>query len=185
MRAEWCGHRLTQRAIQRGSQNQGVLAHLAMFRAQCERSFVPPDGSGEVQCVELHLVGRTRRLLQQRIPGVQELIVVLRQKITVKLVATRLGENVDASKPRTIVLRRKRIGVDADLADRRLRRQVAAGKAVDVDLSTHRPRCGAGERFQLLREFVGIVGKSRDLPSPHHDGVAVRTGIGRRGPPIG
>jgi hypothetical protein len=59
-----------------------------------------------------------------------------------ELCTTRLGEDVDTTVADAVVLRRKRILVDVDLEDGRLRRKLAAGEAVDIDLSA----IGAGRR---------------------------------------
>ena len=49
--------------------------------------------------------------------------------------------------------------VDADFADRRLRRQLPGGESVDVNLSAVRPSRRSGQRLQLRRQLVRIVGE--------------------------
>ena len=48
-----------------------------------------------------------------------------------KLVRPRFGENLNTAIPELVLLRRERILIDADLANSRLWRQLASGKAVD------------------------------------------------------
>ena len=76
-----------------------------------------------------------------------------------KRACSRLGHNLDASESELVVLRREGILVDADRHDGRLRRQLAAGESIDIDLAAVRSRCRPCERGQLGFEFIGIVGQ--------------------------
>ena len=57
------------------------------------------------------------RLRQQRAPRIEDFLVVLAEGLAAELVGAGLGENLDASEAGPVVLRRKRIGVDAHFAD--------------------------------------------------------------------
>src|ERR1019366_9437070 len=64
-------------------------------------------------------------------------------------------EDLDAPETGTIVFGREGIGVDTDLANRSLRREIAPREAIDVDLSAIGPAARAGHCLQLLGQFVG------------------------------
>ena len=95
-----------------------------------------------------------------------------------ELVGAGLGEDFDAPVAQLVVLRRKWVLVDADFADRRFWRKLAAGKSIDIDL----PAVGAcrrtGQRIEFVLQLVGIVGKRIQILALDDDGsrVAVRTG---------
>ena len=65
-----------------------------------------------------HLRAEIRLRGRKGIERVKERVVVVVEKLSVHLVCARLGEHLDATISQTIVLRRKRILVDAYLADR-------------------------------------------------------------------
>jgi hypothetical protein len=56
--------------------------------------------------------------------------------------------------------------------------RVDTGEAVDVDLRSIGAAAGAGQRLQLLRKLVGIVGQCRELLFPEDQRVAVIRGVG-------
>ena len=93
-------------------------------------------------------------------------------------VGSGLGENLDAPVADLVELGGKRILIDANLADRRLGRQLPAGESVDVNLPAVRARRGAGQRGQFVRQLVGIVGQGIEVAAFEHDGVRVGAGLG-------
>jgi hypothetical protein len=94
-------------------------------------------------------------------------------------VATRLGENFDAPEPQLVELRRERILINADLANRVFRRQLAAAEAVDENRSSARPGRRAGERLKIRREILGIVRKRVEIAAAKHQSARVACRIGR------
>ena len=82
------------------------------------------------------------------------------------------GHDVHEHEASAVVLRRERIATEADAADLRFRRQLAAAKTVDADHGTW-PR-------HLLEgglHFVGIVGERVDLILREHGCECAAPGI--------
>jgi len=77
----------------------------------------------------------------------------------VKLVRARFGENLDSPVAEFVVLRGKRVLIDADFADGSFGRERAARKSVDVNLAAVRASRRASKRLQFGLQFVGIIGK--------------------------
>ena len=82
-----------------------------------------------------------------------------------KLIRTQLGKNLDAPVAEFVILRRERILVDADFANRGFRRKLPAGKTVNVNLTAIGPGRGSGERLQFRCSSSGSSERaSRSLP---------------------
>ena len=94
-----------------------------------------------------------------------------------QLVGARLGEHFDASVAQLVILGRKRIAVDANLADGRLGRQLPAGESVDVNLPAIRSGCGPGQRLQLAGQLIRIVRQGVQILALDDDGVRVAAGF--------
>jgi hypothetical protein len=86
-------------------------------------------------------------------------VVAVHHKHAMELVGAGLGEDFDAPVAQLVVLRRKGILVDADFADRRFWRKLAAGESIDIDLPAVRSSRRTGQRIQFVLQLVGIVGK--------------------------
>src|SRR5439155_26627196 len=84
-------------AIERGRQDECVLVDVTALEFQSERGLLLLDRSGQAQSIEVLLEGRPGRLREQGTARVQELLVVLKEGLAAKLVAARLGENLDAT----------------------------------------------------------------------------------------
>ena len=93
----------------------------------------------------------------QRILGVELRCVSIDLEVAMHLVRTRLCEDLDASIAQLVVLRRKRILVDANLTNRRLRRQLPARESVHVDLPAVRSRGWSRQRRQFARQLIRII----------------------------
>ena len=101
----------------------GVLI-VALFRADKIRG--PLRERSAHRAVELYaVIGRNDR--GERVAGVECVAVALGKELPMQLVGARLGEHFDASVAQLVILGRKRIAVDANLADGRLGRQLPAG----------------------------------------------------------
>ena len=75
----------------------------------------------------------------------------------VQFVRAGLGQNLDAPVAQVVEFGGKGILVDANLANRRLGRQLAAGESIDINLPAVRPGRRAGQRRQFVGQLVGIV----------------------------
>ena len=96
---------------------------------------------------------------QKRVPGIKGVVVEAGGNLAAELVHTRFREDFDAAIAKVIVLGRERIRVDANLANRRLGRQRASRKTIDVDLAAVGTGGRAGQGLQVVLEFVRIVGE--------------------------
>lgn len=69
------------------------------------------------------------------------------------------GEHLNSALPQPVELGGKRVLVDADFTDRGLRRHAATGEPVDVDLRSIGSGGRSGQRQQIGRDIVAIVGE--------------------------
>src|SRR5579862_646747 len=90
--------------------------------------------------------------------GVECRIVAIGKNLAVEFVGARLGEDFNSSITESVVLRRKRILVDANFANRRLGWNLTAGETIDINLSAVRPGRRSGKRLQFRLQFIRIVG---------------------------
>ena len=147
--------------VESGGQDEGVFGGTAAHGVDPERGLLFLDRTAQVGAEQVLAVRRPLRRSQQGAARIQRLLVVLAEKLHVNRVRARLGKNLDAAEAGPFVLGRERIGIDADFADGGLVGQVAAGKAIDVDLSAVGPGARSRHRLQRRGEFVGIVGERR------------------------
>ena len=128
---------------------------------------------------------------ERRLPGgigvarVPEIIgeVVVAQSF--EFVRARLGEDLDAAEAEFVVLGRKRVLVDANLADGFLGRKLASAEAVDVNGAAVGTRGRAGQGLQIGGEVVGVIGERFEVGPAQRQGagIAGRVGAyGRSGP---
>ena len=96
------------------------------------------------------VVGGLGLILQDGILRVKGGVVSAGLCLAVEVVGAGLGEDLNAAVAEAVVLGRKRILVDANFADGRFRRQLAAGESVDVDFTTIGSRGWTGEGLQLI-----------------------------------
>ena len=89
------------------------------------------------------------------------------------LVGAGLCENLDAAVADLVVLRRKRILIDANFADGSLGRKLAGCEAVNVKLPAVGPCRRAGQGLEVRLQFVRVVGKSVEFLSGDDDGARV------------
>src|SRR5580698_8699997 len=76
-------------------------------------------------------------------------IVTVSEELSMKFVGAGLGEDFDAAVAELVVFGGERVLVDANLADRRLRRELAGGESVDIHLAAVRSGGGSGKRFEI------------------------------------
>src|ERR1700752_1266585 len=93
---------------------------------------------------------RVLRVERRRVPHDPNLPVIL--------VGTRLGEDFNPAIAELVVFGREGILVDANFANRRLRRKLAGGKSIDVNLSAIGAGGRSGERLEISLELVGSIG---------------------------
>src|SRR5208337_493984 len=150
---------------------------VAAFNAEEVRSLLvecAADGAVVLDGV----VGRRR---SKRVAGIERAVVALQEAPPMQRIGARFGENLDASITNVVELRREWILVDANLADRRLRRQRSAGKPVDVNLSAIGACRRTRQCLKLIRELVWIVGQRIRVRTFEHNGAGVGVGIGAYG----
>ena len=94
-----------------------------------------------------------------------------------KLVGPRLRQDFDPPVTELVVFRRKRILVDANLADGSFRRQLPGREAVDINLSAIRACRRPSQRLQLGLQLIRIIGKRFEILSLHHNRARVIRGI--------
>src|SRR5579864_6324999 len=130
--------------IQRGRIDGGKFVNVAPGRVDEERCFLA-DRPTEVAVKNVGVVAGLGRE-HEGIAGVEDRVAVVEEKLAMILVAARLGEYLNAAVAELVILRGKRVLVDANLANRRLRRKRAASESIDVNL-TAVGTCGrAGQR---------------------------------------
>ena len=69
-------------------------------------------------------------------------MVVIERKLAVQFVCAGLGKDFNPAKAHAVILRGKWILVDANFTNGRLRRKLASGKAININL----PAIGTGGR---------------------------------------
>ncbi len=114
-----------------------------------------------------------RLILHEGIGGVEDGSIGIHEQLTVQLVGAGLGQDLNPAVTRTVILGGEGILVDDDGADRRLGRQLSAGKAVDVDLAPAGTRSGTRQRGEFVRQFVRVVGKGVEVLARQHHGAHV------------
>src|SRR5262245_3581145 len=100
------------------------------------------ERAADVAVIEDGVVAGLFSGTEERIPRVESVAVAVNHELSVEFVGAGLGEDFDAAVAELVVLRGKRILIDADFTDGRLRGKLARGEAVNVDLSA----IGAGGR---------------------------------------
>src|SRR5882672_9315696 len=100
------------------------------------------DRSAEIASVLLQQ--KRRLLLRVRITRIPEGVPEVVEARSVKLVGPRLGEDFDSAVAELVEFRRKRILVDADLANGLLGRKLASAESVDEDGAATRTGGGSG-----------------------------------------
>jgi hypothetical protein len=104
-----------------------------------------------------------RLILHKGIGGVEGGSIGIHEQLTVQFVGAGLGQYLDTSITRGVILSGEGILVDDDGADRRLGRQLAAAEAIDEDLASAGARSGTRQRRELVRQFVRVVGKGVEV----------------------
>src|SRR5438270_6803819 len=94
-----------------------------------------------------------------------------------ELIRSWLGENLNAAIAQLVVLCRKGIRINANLADRGFGRKLPGGESVDIHLTAVGTSGWSRERLQLRLQLVRIVRERVEILSLQHNGVRV---IGRR-----
>ncbi len=100
-----------------------------------------------------------------------------------KLVRSGLGENLNSPVAQFVILRGKRILIDADFTDGSFGRKRAGSKTVDIHLATIRACGWPGQRLKFGLQLIGIIRKRFEVLALHddHAGVVRRCDIHFRG----
>src|ERR1700758_1066092 len=93
------------------------------------------------------------------------------------LVRSGLGEDFDPSVPELVVFSGKRVLVDANFANGSLRRKLAGGEAVDINLPAIWPSGRSGESLQVRLQIIRIVRERLEVFSLKHNRAGVVSGI--------
>ena len=120
--------------------------------------------------------------ISKRVSGVKCRRGSRKESLAVKLLRAGLGENFDSSVSELVVLRRKRILINADFANGSLGREGPGGKAVYIDLTAIRTCGRTGKRLKFGLQLIGIVRKSFEILAlhHHHSGVVRRSNVNFR-----
>jgi len=103
-----------------------------------EERGLPAQRPADVCAVLRRMIARFRRPWRQiskRISGVKCRCRPRKKSLTVKIVCSGLGENLDSPVVEFVVFRGKRILIDADFADGSFRRERTGRKAIYVNLA--------------------------------------------------
>ena len=163
--------RVQVRAEKRPADDRHVVDRPAI---RLERERCLPAGHRSAQVGAEHaalVVGRVRR---EGIARVQRLVVEVERDLATEVLGAGLRQDLDPAVAGPIELGREGAAVQADLADRRLRRHPASGEAVDVDLPAARSGGGPGQRLERLGQLVRVVGQRFEVAALDQDGAGSR-----------
>ena len=163
-----------QTAVELRADEDAGFGNVAALEIECERHLLG-QRAGQVAAVHFRLEGGL--IGEERIAGVQGVVVEAGEELTAKLVHAGLGEDLDAAVAQTVVLGREGVGIDADLANGGFGRKAPAGKAVDVNLAAVGAGRGPGEGLQVVLQLVRIVGQGVEIGALQHQRAGVAVGI--------
>ncbi len=162
--------------VKRGGEHQGVLIDPPVIDIQREPGLFADERTREAQPRELRTKRRPGGRGEQRVARVEQAIVELIEGLAVKRFAAGLGKHVHVGKARPVVLRRVRVGIDADFANRRFGRQVGPTESIHENLAAVGTGSRTGERLQLQGKLVRVIQKRGDFTPPERE----RAGVGLR-----
>ena len=135
--------------VERGSVDNGNLVNVAAIQIKKEGCLFV-DRAANVAAIEDGVVGGLCGFSDERVPRVKCRGIAVDHELAVQLVSAWLGEDFNAAIAELVVFCGKRVLIQADFADRRFRRQLAGGKAVDVNLSAVRSSRWAGKSGEFF-----------------------------------
>src|ERR1041385_6516726 len=105
-------------------------------------------------------------------------MIVVKKELAVQLVCAGLGEDLNPAKAHAVILRGEWVLVDADFADGRFGRKLAAGESVNVNLPAVGSGRRTGQRLEFGLQLIRIVRERvKIFAADHHAaGVIVRAG---------
>ena len=130
-----------------------IIVHDATLEIDKERRFPFRNRSTQTAAKVTYLKRRATR--RKRIARVETLVGEIERRAASELVGSGARQDVDTAR-RLIVLSRKRILVDANLANRIFRRKTPAGETVDEYLSAVWSNRWTSQGLQRCRELVRI-----------------------------
>ena len=145
----WTGNRVrkfdrVEVRVQHWRIDDGKFVDVSAIEIDEERCFLA-ERAAEVSVVHFGIVPRLRSGAGKWIARVQPGGIAVNHELAVEFVGPRLGKHFDPSKAEVIVFRGKWILIDANFANGRFGRQLAARETVDINLSAVWSSGGAGE----------------------------------------
>src|SRR5581483_790086 len=92
-------------------------------------------------------------------------VISINEQVAVILVGPRFGENFYSAVAQLVVLRGKRILINANFANRRLGGKLAASETINVDLATIRSCRRPSQSLEILLQFVRIIRQGIEILS--------------------
>ena len=145
--------------IDRDGVGDGTVVHHVALRIDGEGRFLRQRPAG----VAFELIQQEGRLVGRiRVARIPEIVGEIPLRGAAILVGTGLGKDLDFAVAQLVVFGRKRVLVDANLADRFLRRELAAAEAVHEDGSA----VGTGRRSGKRRKIGCQIVRARPRAPP-------------------
>src|SRR5882724_9491150 len=98
-----------------------------------------------------------RFLIGVSVPRIPEIVREIVADRPAEFVSARLGEDLDAAESELVILRRERVLIEPDLANRFLGRKLASAETIDENGATIRSGRRSGQGLQRLGEIVRVV----------------------------
>src|SRR5207245_1856833 len=136
----------------------GIVINVTLLKIKEERRFLFRDRSAEIAAVLSRRIWRTRG--RKWIARVERHVVEAKRGLPAKLIRAWFCQDFNSSEARTIILGRKWISVNANLADRSQRRHHASGESIYENLSTVRTSGRSGQGLQGSGEIIRVIRQS-------------------------
>src|SRR5438046_5106696 len=153
------------------------LLDLHSFPTRRSSDLLCAQRTAEISVVLRRIVARRRSAALERVFRVERRGVAHHPELSVELVRSRPGQNLYAPVAQFVVLRRERVLIDANLANRSLRRELSCGKSININLSAVRSGRWSRQRLQFGLQLIRIVRKRLEILPFHHDRANIVRGI--------
>ena len=149
-----------QRGIERRTIDYGAIIHSVPPEIDEERGAL---SYRTADIADVLLKEKWSLLLRIGIPRIPEVVRDIEAFGAVVSIRSGLCEDLDPPGADLVIFRRKRVLIDADLANRLLRRYLAIGKTVDENRSAARPCARTGNRDEIGDQIVGVIRKRLEI----------------------